>query len=46
MDFPKGPDEFFGFNNMYAVTQDAIGYPQNQQFIYDYHNSLVSVGRR
>ena len=42
--FLKAQDEFFGFYNMYAVTQDNFEYPQNQQLIYDYHNSFVSVG--
>merc|ERR1719195_1139364 len=41
--FLKAQDEFFGFYNMYAVTKDNFEYPQNQQLIYDYHNSFVSV---
>ena len=42
--FLKAQDEFFGFYNMYAVTQDNLEYPQNQQLIHYYHNSFVSVG--
>merc|ERR1719195_36748 len=41
--FLKAQDEYFGFYNMYAVTKDNFEYPQNQQLIYDYHNSFVSV---
>ena len=29
---------------MYAVIQDNLEYPQNQQLIHDYHKSFVSVG--
>merc|ERR1719195_1398451 len=41
--FLKAQDQYFGFYNMYAVTKDNFEYPQNQQLIYDYHNSFVSV---
>ena len=42
--FLKAQDEFFGFYYMYAVTQDNLEYPQNQELIHDYHKSFVSVG--
>ena len=41
--FLKAQDQYFGFYNMYAVTQDNFEYPQNQRLIYEYHNSFVSV---
>ena len=30
----RSQDEFFGFYNMYTVTQDNFEYHQNQQLIY------------
>ena len=41
--FLRAQDQYFGFYNMYAVTRDNFEYPQNQELIYDYHNSFVSV---
>ncbi len=41
--FLKAQDSYFGFYNMYAVTQSNFEYPQNQKILYDYHNAFVRV---
>jgi patched 1 protein len=41
--FLKAQDDYFGFYNMYAVTQSNFEYPQNQKILYDYHNAFVRV---
>lgn len=35
--------EYFGFYNMYAVTQGNIEYPMNQKLLYDYHDAFVKI---
>ncbi|RZF41387.1 hypothetical protein LSTR_LSTR000101 [Laodelphax striatellus] len=49
---PQGTDEYaflsaqsryFGFYNMYAVTQDDFEYPNNQRLLYEYHESFMRV---
>ena len=41
--FLEAEDKYFGFYNMYAVTEGNLEYPENQQLIYDYHKSFVRV---
>ena len=41
--FLKAQDSYFGFYNMFAVTQSNFEYPQNQKLLYDYHNAFVRV---
>ncbi len=41
--FLEAEDKYFGFYNMYAITEGNFEYPENQQMIYDFHNSFVRV---
>jgi len=41
--FLQAQDKYFGFYNMYAVTQGNYEYPQNQRLMYEYHDSFVRV---
>ena len=41
--FLEAQDKYFGFYNMYAVTEGNYEYPQNQQLMYEYHDSFVRV---
>lgn len=41
--FLRAQGEYFGFYNIYAVTQSNFEYPQNQKLLYDYHNAFVRV---
>ena len=41
--FLSAQSDYFGFYNMYAVTQGHFEYPQNQALLYDYHNAFVRV---
>jgi patched 1 protein len=41
--FLKAQDSYFGFYNMFAVTQSNFEYPQNQKLLYDYHNAFVRI---
>lgn len=41
--FLKAQDNYFGFYNMFAVTQSNFEYPQNQKILYDYHNAFVRI---
>merc|ERR1719195_1052122 len=41
--FLQAQDEYFGFYDMYAVTQGNFEYPQNQRLLYEYHDSFVRV---
>ena len=41
--FLETQDKYFGFYNMYAITEGNYEYPQNQQLMYEYHDSFVRV---
>ena len=41
--FLQAQDQYFGFYDMYAITQDNFEYPQNQAVLYEYHDSFVRV---
>ena len=41
--FLEAQDKYFGFYNMYAVTEGNFEYPQQQALLYDYHNAFVRV---
>ncbi len=41
--FLQAQGEYFGFYNIYAVTQSNFEYPQNQKLLFDYHNAFVRV---
>eukprot|EP00094_Tigriopus_californicus_P007961 TCALIF_07663-PA protein Name:"Similar to ptc Protein patched (Drosophila melanogaster)" AED:0.10 eAED:0.11 QI:0/0.58/0.61/0.92/0.41/0.76/13/146/1111 len=41
--FLNAQDKYFGFYNMYAVSQGNFEYPQNQKLLYDYHNAFVRI---
>ena len=41
--FLDSQHKYFGYYNMYAVTQGHFEYPQNQKIIYDYQNAFVRV---
>ena len=41
--FLEAQDKYFGFYNMYAITEGNYEYPQNQQLMYEYHDSFVRV---
>eukprot|EP00095_Tigriopus_kingsejongensis_P000792 maker-scaffold67_size430214-snap-gene-3.36 protein:Tk00792 transcript:maker-scaffold67_size430214-snap-gene-3.36-mRNA-1 annotation:"patched 1 " len=41
--FLNAQDKYFGFYNMYAVSQGNFEYPQNQNLLYDYHNAFVRI---
>jgi len=41
--FLEAQDKYFGFYNMYAITEGNFEYPQNQQILYEYHNYFVRV---
>lgn len=35
--------KYFGFYNMYAVTQGDFEYPTNQKLLYEYHEAFMRV---
>ncbi|NP_001310737.1 protein patched-like [Parasteatoda tepidariorum] len=37
--------KYFGFFNMFVVTQGSFEYPTNQQLLYDYHEAFTRVGK-
>lgn len=37
--------KYFGFFNMYAVTQGNFEYPTNQKLLYDYHDAFTRIER-
>ena len=41
--FLEAQDKYFGFYNMFAVTEGNYEYPQNQKLMYEYHDSFVRV---
>ena len=41
--FLEAQDKYFGFYNMYAITEGNYEYPQNQRLMYEYHDSFVRV---
>ena len=41
--FLDSQHKYFGYYNMYAVTQGHFEYPQNQKIVYDYQNAFVRV---
>ena len=41
--FLETQDKYFGFYNMYAITEGNYEYPQNQRLMYEYHDSFVRV---
>ena len=41
--FLDAQHKYFGYYNMYVVTQGHFEYPQNQKIIYDYQNAFVRV---
>lgn len=43
--FLKAQSDYFGFYNMFAVTQGNFEYPTNQKLLYEYHDAFVRVDR-
>jgi len=41
--FLEAQDKYFGFYNMYGITEGNFEYPQNQRLLYEYHDSFVRV---
>ncbi len=41
--FLAAHDKYFGFYNMYAVTQGNFEYPNNQRLLYEYHDAFMRV---
>jgi patched 1 protein len=41
--FLAAHDKYFGFYNMYAVTQGNFEYPNNQRLLYEYHDAFTRV---
>lgn len=41
--FLKAQGDYFGFYNMFAVTQGDFEYPTNQKLLYEYHESFMKV---
>ncbi|KAF6216434.1 hypothetical protein GE061_000776 [Apolygus lucorum] len=41
--FLKAQGDYFGFYNMFAVTQGDFEYPTNQKLLYEYHESFMRV---
>lgn len=41
--FLSAQGKFFGFYNMYAVTQGDFEYPTNQKLLYEYHEAFMRV---
>ena len=41
--FLEAEDRYFGFYNMYAVTEGNLEYPENQNLIHEYHKAFVRV---
>lgn len=41
--FLKAQGNYFGFYDMYAVTQGDFEYPTNQKLLYEYHESFMRV---
>ncbi len=41
--FLAAQERYFGYYNMYAVTQDNFDYPRGQRLLYDYHAAFVRV---
>lgn len=42
-EFLSRQEKFFGFYNMYAVTQGDFEYPTNQKLLYEYHDQFVRI---
>lgn len=36
-------EKYFGFYNMYAITQGDFEYPTNQKLLYEYHDQFVRI---
>lgn len=36
--------KYFGFFNMFAVTQGNFEYPTNQRLLYKYHEAFMRIG--
>ena len=43
--FLSAHDKYFGFYNMYAVTQGNFEYPNNQRLLYEYHDAFMRVSK-
>lgn len=41
--FLSAQENYFGFYNMYAVTQGNFDYAANQQLLYDYHKEFANI---
>ncbi|XP_075216920.1 protein patched isoform X2 [Lycorma delicatula] len=41
--FLSAQSRYFGFYNMYAVTQGDFEYPTNQRLLYEYHEAFMRV---
>ncbi|XP_023725439.1 protein patched [Cryptotermes secundus] len=41
--FLSAQGQYFGFYNMYAVTQGDFEYPTNQKLLYEYHEAFMRV---
>lgn len=42
-EFLSRQEKYFGFYNMYAVTQGDFEYPTNQKLLYEYHDQFVRI---
>jgi len=43
--FLAAHDKYFGFYNMFAVTQGNFEYPNNQRLLYEYHDAFTRVSK-
>ncbi|GLH01274.1 Protein patched [Gryllus bimaculatus] len=41
--FLTAQSRYFGFYNMYAVTQGDFEYPTNQKLLYEYHDAFMRI---
>lgn len=41
--FLSAQGQYFGFYNMYAVTEGDFEYPTNQKLLYEYHEAFMRV---
>ena len=43
--FLEARSKYFGFYNMYLVTQEDFDYPNNQELLYEFHEAFQPVKR-
>lgn len=42
-EFLAAQEKYFGFYNMYAITQGDFEYPTNQKLLYEYHEAFTRI---